>query len=185
MVRLALGPRGVLLLLAVGARGMRAFGTELLARLPAQPMIRDWYHLHQQGPEPCRRIGRGKEAKRPRRLRLDRRVWRGDVRAAIAALDAHRSQARNTAALERLITYRQAGQAPIPNERPRRIAQQSSGRGHVENANELLVARRQQARGMPWSWDTSAALTALRTLMLNRGWDHSWQPRQVLPRTSS
>ncbi len=71
---------------------------------PAKPLIRDWYHLHQQGPAACRRIGRGKEAKRHRRLRRDRRLWRGAVPAAIAVLEAHRAQARKTAARERLIT---------------------------------------------------------------------------------
>jgi hypothetical protein len=84
-----------------------------------------------------------------------------------------------------LITYLQARQAWIPNERQRRIEQQYIGSGQVEQANDLLVARRQKARGMQWSWDTSDARTALRTLMLNRGWDQSWQQRQVLPLTSS
>ncbi len=168
MVLLGLGPRGVLLLIADGARWIRAFFTEMLARLPAKTMILDWYHLHQKCTEQCRRIGRGKLAKRQRRLRLYRRLWRGDVAAAIAVLEAQRSQARNTEALESLITYLQARQAWMVNER-----------------NDLLVARRQKARGMQWSWDTSDALTALRTLMLNRGWDQYWQQRQVLPLTSS
>ena len=71
------------------------------------------------------------------------------------------------------------------NERQRRIAPQASGSGQVAQANALRVARRQTARGMQGSWETRAARTALRTLLLNRGWDPSWQPRQVLPRTSS
>ncbi len=185
MVLLGLGPRGVLLLIADGARWIRAFFTEMLARLPAKTMILDWYHLHQKCTEQCSRICQGKQAKRHLLLRLYRRLWRGDVAAAIAVLEAQRSQARNTEALESLITYLQARQAWMVNERQRRIEQQYIGSGQVEKANDLLVARRQKARGMQWSWDTSDALTALRTLMLNRGWDQYWQQRQVLPLTSS
>jgi len=102
----------------------------------------------------------------------------------MAVLDAHRAQARKTAARERLITWRQAGQAPIPNARPRRMAHPSRGRGQVAHAHARRVARRQPARGMPWRGATRAARTALRTLMLTRGGDQSWQPRQGLPRTS-
>jgi hypothetical protein len=59
------------------------------------------------------------------------------------------------------------------------------GSGQVEKANDLIVARRQKGRGMQWSWDTSDALAALRTLMLNQGWEQYWQRRQVLPLVAS
>jgi hypothetical protein len=55
------------------------------------------------------------------------------------------------------------------------------GSAHVEKANDLIVARRQKNRGMQWSVATSDALAALRTLMLNGGWDRYWQQREVLP----
>ena len=51
----------------------------------------------------------------------------------------------------------------------------------MEKANDLIVARRQKNRGMQWSEATSDALAALRTLMLNGGWDRYWQQREVLP----
>ena len=47
--------------------------------------------------------------------------------------------------------------------------------------NDLIVARRQNHQGMHWSEQTSDALAALRTLMLNGGWDLYWQKHQVLP----
>jgi hypothetical protein len=71
----------VLLLIAVGARWIRAFFTEMLARLPAKTMILDWYDLHQKCTEQCSRICRGKQAKRQLLLRLYRRLWRGVYRA--------------------------------------------------------------------------------------------------------
>jgi len=55
----------------------------------------------------------------------------------------------------------------------------------VEKANELIVARRQKGPGMQWSLETSNALAALRTLMLNGGWERYWQQRQVLPLTAT
>ena len=54
-------------------------------------------------------------------------------------------------------------------------------KGQVEKANDLIVARRQKNRGMPWSAPTSDALAALRTSMLNGGWDRYWQQCEVLP----
>jgi hypothetical protein len=65
------------------------------------------------------------------------------------------------------------------------LEQQYIGSGHVEKANDLIVARRQKRPGMQWSWATSNALAALRTLMLNGGWERYWQQREVLPLVAS
>ena len=55
----------------------------------------------------------------------------------------------------------------------------------MEKANDLLVARRgapwAKNRGMQWSEATSDALAALRTVLLNGGWDRYWQQREILP----
>jgi hypothetical protein len=51
----------------------------------------------------------------------------------------------------------------------------------VEKANDPIVARRQKRDGMQLSQETSVALAALRTLMLNGGWERYWQQREVLP----
>jgi len=47
------------------------------------------------------------------------------------------------------------------------------------------VARRQKGQGRHWSQETSDALAALRTLLLNDGWARYWQERQVLPLLAS
>ncbi len=69
----------------------------------------------------------------------------------------------------------------IPNYRQRRREQQYIGSGQVEKANDVLVARRQKHRGMQWSEATSDGLAALRTLMLNGGWERYWVEGEVLP----
>jgi len=59
--------------------------------------------------------------------------------------------------------------------------QYNIGSGHTEKFNDLLVARRQKGAGRHWSQETSDALAALRTLLLNGGWARYWEHRQVLP----
>ncbi|MFL5804900.1 MAG: hypothetical protein ACJ8CR_24540 [Roseiflexaceae bacterium] len=181
IVLLALGTQRALLLIADGARWIRTFFTEMLARIPNKTLILDWYHLHQKCRELSSRICRGKQAKRWLLLRLYRRLWRGDVAAAIALLEAERPQTRNTEVLDTFIAYLQLRQQWIPNYRQRRIDQLYIGSGHVEKANDLIIARRQKGRGMQWSLETSDALAALRTLLLNGGWERYWQQRQILP----
>ena len=58
---------------------------------------------------------------------------------------------------------------------------EAQGSGHGQQAHDLGVARRQKNRGMQWSAATSDGLAALRTLMLNGGWERYWQRREVLP----
>ena len=96
-------------------------------------------------------------------------------------LETERLQTKNATKLDELIAYLQARAAWIPNYRQRRIERKYIGSAHVEKANDLIVARRQKNRGMQWSEATSDALAALRTLMLNGGWERYWQQREVLP----
>ncbi len=73
----------------------------------------------------------------------------------------------------------------LPNYRQRYTTRQYIGSGHTEKLNDLLVARRQKGQGRHWSQETSAALAALRTLLLNGGWARYWQHREVLPLLAS
>jgi hypothetical protein len=170
-----------LLLIADGARWLRAFFTDTLTHIVDKTMLLDRYHLHQKCAQLCSRICDGRQARSKLLLRLYRRLWRGNVAGAIAVLHAYRGQARNTEVLETLIAYLETRQAWIPNYRQRRIDQQYIGSGQVEKASDLIVARRQKRPGMQWSQETSDALAALRPLMLNGGWECYWQLREVMP----
>ncbi len=180
-VLLCLGPLSSLLLIADGARWIRSFLLDTLATVADKTMLLDWHHLQQKCLELSSRICRGKLAKGRLLRRLYRRLWRGDVAGAIAMLEGERGEAKNEASLDELIGYLQARTAWIPNYRQRRIERRYIGSAHVEKANDLIVARRQKNRGMQWSEATSDALAALRTLMLNDGWERYWQQREVLP----
>ena len=180
-VLLCLGPLRSLLLIADGARWIRTFFTDTLTAVADKTMILDWHHLRQKCYDLSSRICHGKTVKAQLLRRLYRRLWRGDVPGAIAILEAERLATKNEAKLDELIAYLRARQAWIPDYRQRRIERTYIGSAHVEKANDLIVARRQKNRGMQWSERTSDALAALRTLMLNGGWDRYWQQREVLP----
>jgi hypothetical protein len=184
-VVVGLGVLGSLLLIADGARALRSFFTEMLREVSQKVMILDWHHLRQRCLEVGSRICRRLAAKAQLLRRLYRRLWRGDVAAAISVLEAHRWEARNEEKLDELIAYLQARAPWMVNYRQRRIDRQYIGSAHVEKANDLIVARRQKNRGMQSSAATSDALAALRTLMLNGGWDRYWQQREVLPLVAS
>jgi hypothetical protein len=180
-VLLCLGPLSSLLLIADGARWIRNFFTETLAPVTNKIMLLDWHHLQQKCLELGSRICRTKLAKARLLRRLYRRLWRGDVAGAIEVLEAERPETKNEAKLDELIGYLRTRAPWIPTYRQRRIERQYIGSAHVEKANDLIVARRQKNRGMQWSAATSDALAALRTLMLNGGWERYWQQREVLP----
>jgi hypothetical protein len=184
-VLLCLAPLSSLLLLADGARWIRTFFTDTLAALADKTMILDWHHLRQKCYDLSSRICRGKLAKAHVLRRLYRRLWRGDVTGALAVLEMQRTEAKNEAKLDELISYLRARALWIPNYRQRRIECKYIGSAHVEKANDLIVARRQKNRGMQWSEATSDALAALRTLILNGGWERYWQQREVLPLLAS
>jgi hypothetical protein len=101
------------------------------------------------------------------------------VREAIAHLEAYRSECRNEEKLDELINYLTAREPYIANYKERRAKRIYIGSAHAEKANDLIVARRQKHKAMHWSEETADGLAALKTLMLNGGWDLCWQKRKV------
>lgn len=170
-----------LLVIADGARWIRAFYQDCLACLPRTTMLLDWHHLAQRCRDLASRFCRGRPAKADLLRRLHRRLWVGDVPHALRLLQAYRPLARNPEALEELCHYLAARTEWIPNYRLRRRSRQYIGSGQVEKANDRIGAPRQKCRGMQWGAQTSDALAALRTLQLNDGWDGYWVQRRALP----
>jgi hypothetical protein len=170
-----------LLLIADAARWIRQFFLRLWCRLPRSKMLLDWYHLKHKCSELCSLLGGDRASKRALLHSVLRCLWQGEVSDALALLESSRAQVKNETRLQEWIDYLKARTFYIPNYRARRKAREYIGSGHVEKANDLLVARRQKGQGMHWSLATSDALAALRTLMLNGGWDRYWIKREVLP----
>jgi len=178
---LGAGRHRSLLFIADGARWIRNFFDQMLSQASRVEMILDWYHLRKKGYQLSSMICRGRQQKMRFLLTLYAHLWRGDVPAAIQFLQAYYPQAKNAEKLSELIAYLQAREGIIPNYQQRRRQSQYIGSGHAEKANDLIVARRQKKQGMHWSLETSDALAALKTLMLNEGWELYWSHRQVLP----
>ena len=168
-------------LLGDGAHWISRFFQERLASWPLATLILDWVHCRKKCYDLTSLICRGRKAKAALLGLLLRHLWRGRVQDAIDILEEYRSQTKNVEKLDELMNYLKNRQAYIPNYRERRAQRQYIGSAHVEKGNDLIVARRQKHQGMHWSEQTSDALAALRTLMLNDGWDLYWQKHQVLP----
>lgn len=180
-LQVCLGQERRLLVIADGARWIRAWYQGFAALHAASCLLLDWYPLCKKCKEMACLICRGQRAKKPWLKVVLSCLWHGEVAGAITALAAHRGEAKNLDTLDELIGYLQDRALYLPNYCARRRACQYIGSGHVEKANDLLVAQRQKGQGMHWSLDTSDALAALRTLMLNGGWERYWRHREVLP----
>jgi hypothetical protein len=175
------GPHGWITLLGDGARWIRAFFTKRLTDFTHKELVLDWYHLVKKCYEMTSMICRGRKAKAVLMGRLIPRLWRGQVGDAIAQLEAYRPESRNGKKLDELINYLAARTPYIVNYKERRAKRIYIGSGHAEKACDLIVSRRQKHKGMHWSEATADGLAALKTLVLNDGWDLYWQERRVLP----
>jgi hypothetical protein len=168
-------------LLGDGARWIANFFKERLASWSGVELIVDWYHCRKKCYDLTSLICRGRKAKNELVGLLLRHLWRGQVQDAIDILEEYRPQAKNIPKLDELIHYLDNRRPYLPNYQERRIQRKYIGSAHAEKANDLIIARRQKHQGMHWSEPTSDALAALRTLLLNGGWDLYWQKHQVLP----
>jgi hypothetical protein len=120
-------------------------------------------------------------AKKALTFQLLYHLGRGQLDEALELLEAYRPQAKDTASLETLIIYRSDRRAYLPNYKARPTQRQYIGSAHAEKANDLLVAPRQKHQDMQWREASSDGLAALRTLLLNGGWDLYWKEQPVLP----
>ena len=162
-------------LISDGARWIREFFSSLSSESFQGRMILDWYHLRKKIHLFASMIARNKEAKKDFEKRLYRTLWHGKGEDAIAFLKDYVSQAKNQEKLQELINYLQRRTSIFANYGQRRRERRFIGSGHVEKANDLIVAQRQKHQGMAWKRKTSHALAALKTLRLNQGWDEYWQ----------
>lgn len=181
MVLLCAGRRRAALVVADGARWIRMWFAAVRTQLPSSELVLDWYHLRKKCHELGSRICRGRKAKQDLMRPVVRHLWRGEVDGALAVLEGYRGQTRNEAVLDELLGYLRERRGCIPNYGQRRCERQYIGSGIVEKVNDVLVAQRQKGAGMHWSLETSDALAALRTLMLNGGWERYWSQGEVLP----
>ena len=175
------GPESWVTLLGDGARWIRNFFNERLPTFINKELVLDWYHLTKKCYEMTSMICYGRKAKAALMGPLISHLWRGQVDDAIARLETYRPDCRNEQKLDKLINYLSARKPYLVNYQDRRARRIYIGSGHAEKACDLIVSRRQKHKGMHWSRETADGLAALKTLVLNDGWDLYWQKRKVLP----
>jgi hypothetical protein len=178
---LCVGQNRSLQVIADGARWIRAWFVELSQHVGNCSLILDWFHLEKRCTELCSMICRGIKARKLFLKPLLGALWRRDVDTALSMAEEYRDQAKNLERLDMLMQYLLDRRPYLADYHTRRITCQYNGSGHVEKANDLMVAQRQKGTGMHWSEDTSDGLAALKTLMLNDGWDRYWKDKEVLP----
>jgi hypothetical protein len=174
------GHRKSVTLVSDGARWIREFVAGWLSALPRLEVILDWFHVAKRCRELTSMIGKDRASRRALYQEVRKRLWKGEVAAAVKQLEEYRAQAQNEAKLEELIAYLESREGSLVNYRERRQQRRYIGSGGVEKANDQIVARRMKRKGMHWSGETAESLAALKTLWLNRGWDLYWGRREVL-----
>jgi len=181
LLLLSVGAQGWITVLGDGARWIGTFFRERLAAFTHKQLIVDWYHLVKKCYNLTSMICRGRKARAALMGRLIPLLWRGNVDEALAQLQAYRPECRNQEKLDELIDYLSHRQPYLVNYKERRANREYIGSGHAEKANDLIVARRQKHKGMHWSQATADGLAALKTLLLNHGWERYWSDHEVLP----
>ena len=154
---------------------MRTFFRDHLTSFPGAEMVLDWYHPARTCRDLATRICPASEARVRLLRRLLRALWRGHVSCARRVLRAAARHGADPTAAEELQAYLQARAEWIPDYRRRRRQRQYCGNGLAEKANDRIVVRRQKRRGMQWNMASSDGLAALRTLLLDEGWESYWQ----------
>jgi hypothetical protein len=167
--------------IADGARWIRAWFVEISQSVGNCCLILDWFHLQKRCTELCSMICRGIKARKLFLKPLMGALWRCDVDAALSMAEGYREQAKNLERLDILLQYLLDRRPYLADYHARRITCQYNWSCHVEKDNDLIVAQRQKNTGMHWSEDTSDGLAALKTLMLNDGWERYWKDKEVLP----
>ena len=93
------------LVIADGARWIRAWFGELQSHLPDARLLLDWWHLRKRCAELASMVCRGRKAKAQLLKRVYGHLWRGDAARAVAAVEEYRDEAKNSERFEEWLNY--------------------------------------------------------------------------------
>jgi hypothetical protein len=174
------GLRGVrrLLVLGDGAAWIRTWYEGL--RIPFKAMIFCRWHLRKRCYESMSSAGGPKDRRRAFEKELLRRLWKGEVDAAIELLRGALEWVRNPASVEDLIGYLEERRAYIPDYEQRQRAGLWIASTRVEKYNDWAVSARCKHQGMSWSPQGVLALAAMEAARRN-GELEEWRRVRTLP----
>jgi len=143
--------------------------------------ILDWPHLAKKSAELLSSAIKGKDKRNEVHEEVKKRLWLGDVNAAVDFLDAipveHIKSANWLTALR---DYLDKNRESIPCYAARKELGLRNSSNLGEKANDRVVSSRQKHNGMSWSKEGSFGLAALSAAHINnelRDWLHCQSPR--------
>jgi hypothetical protein len=151
--------------------------------------VLDWYHLHRKVCRAYRYTFREDKAlRRKLRRQVTKHLWKGQKEEALEKLrslhaellsEGKQELLEKREGLAELIAYVESNWEGIVNYREMQKAGYLIASTLVENAANLVVAKRQKKhQGMHWDRASADNLCALRTLWLNEDWESYWQQRR-------
>ena len=167
-----------LLVLGDGAAWIRAWFESL--GIGSKAMVLCWWHLRKRCYESMSSAGGPKDRRRAFENALLRRLWKGEVDAAIQLLREALEWVRNPASVEELIGYLEKRRAYIPDDEQRQRAGLWIASTRVEKYNDWAVSARCKHQGMSWSPQGVLSLAALEAARRNGELD-DWRRDRALP----
>lgn len=151
--------------------------------------VLDWYHLHRKVCRAYRYTFREDKAlRRELRREVTKHLWKGEKEEALEKLKSLHAELLSEGkqellekreGLAELIAYVEGNREGTVNYREMQEAGYLIASTLVENAANLVVAKRQKKhQGMHWDRTSADNLCALRTLWLNDDWESYWRQRR-------
>jgi hypothetical protein len=167
-----------LLVLGDGASWIRTWFESL--GISSKAMILCWWHLRKRCYESLSSAGGPKDRRRELEKDLLKRLWKGEVDAAIGLPRAAMEWVRNPTSVEELIGYLEKRRAYLPNYEQRKRAGLWIASTRVEKYNDWAVSARCKHQGMSWSPQGVLALAVLEATRRNGELDQ-WRRDCALP----
>lgn len=156
-----------------GARCIRQHLTEVFGVFVF--IVLDWYHLTKKLQVLLSQVCFGNAHRKSVQRQMQGHLWRGDVKRALAVLDALKARKPEKSAELRKYLVKHASE--IIDYGRRQEAGKVVGSGRMEKTVDQTVALRQKRKGMSWTEQGSRALSALRIVELNGMWDEFWEAK--------
>lgn len=160
--------RGRLVVFLDGQKSLRCAVVMALQATGRLQVILDWHHLQQRVAQELSEALNNRIYRNEVLAEVTRRLWYGDVTAAVAAVRrVDPARVKNASRLEVLVEALESRRDIIPCYAVRKQLGLRNSSNVGEKYNDLIVATRQKNNGMSWSADGSGALAALTTLVVN------------------
>jgi Uncharacterised protein family (UPF0236) len=166
-----------LLFVCDGARWIRAWFRGL--GFADKTMLLCWYHLRKRCQQCLSMACRGRAHREEIERGILEHLWHGRLDEAIAFLQKHREEMKNTKALDDLTGYLQDRTEHIPDYAERREQGLINASTCVEKMNDWTVSHRCKGQGMSWHHGVHA-LATLNTDRLNAHWHHIQETVQAM-----